>query len=246
MSTPDPEIVNLKKLRPGPIRNESLPAELLEQIRAVYDAIGPFLGTTLEQFEIDFMRDMHPEDEIAVWCSIIAAWIAYHKTHLRNEMLSEEDEKKLLAALIAISSGVEDVEKLGVPADVGRKLLACYDERLPEPPVSTQANGTIEPTILTHPYCGINVLGMLWLFIGVFPTSIAVATLEPPRMFAGMLLVSGVVASILLDVWWRFRSEPAGDWQRFFRPLSGGCLLWIPYWLSWFVLIPIVFVISRR
>ena len=34
----------------------------------------------------------------------------------------------LLAALVVISTGVEDVEQLGVPVDVGRKLLACYDE----------------------------------------------------------------------------------------------------------------------
>jgi hypothetical protein len=39
----------------------------------------------------------------------------------------DEAEKKLIAALIAISTGVEDIEALGVSADVGRKLLACYD-----------------------------------------------------------------------------------------------------------------------
>jgi hypothetical protein len=41
--------------------------------------------------------------------------------------LPDEDEKKLIAALIAISTGVEDLEALGVPTDVGHKLLACYD-----------------------------------------------------------------------------------------------------------------------
>jgi len=65
--------------------------------------------------------------EVAVWCSITAAWIAYHEKHFDNEMLPDEDEKKLLGALLSISTGVEDVEVLGVPADVGRKLLACYD-----------------------------------------------------------------------------------------------------------------------
>ena len=41
--------------------------------------------------------------------------------------LAEADHPQLLAALIAISTGVEDMEALGVPADVGRKLLGCYD-----------------------------------------------------------------------------------------------------------------------
>jgi len=127
MGKPEPEFVDPKKLKPGPIRNESLPPEMLEQIEAVYQVIGSYVGTTLEQFEIGFMRDMHPENEIAIWCSITAAWIAYHEKHLGNEMLPDEDEKKLLGSLIAISTGVEDVEKLGVPADVGRSLLDCYD-----------------------------------------------------------------------------------------------------------------------
>ena len=51
----------------------------------------------------------------------------YHRQHLGDELLPDEDEKKLIAALIAISTGVEDVEALDVAADVGRKLLDCYD-----------------------------------------------------------------------------------------------------------------------
>ncbi len=124
----EPEYVDPNQLRPGPIRQESLSPELLKHVKVVYDVVGPYMETTLEQFEIDFMRDAHPESEVAVWCSITAVWIAYHEKHLGDEMLPDEDERKLLAALIAISTGVKDVEQLGVPVDVGRKLLACYDE----------------------------------------------------------------------------------------------------------------------
>ena len=123
----EPEPIDPKKLRPGPIRNESLSPEMLEQIRAVYDVIGNYVSNSLEQFEISFMRDANPADEVAIWCSITAAWIAYHEEHLGDELLSDEDEKKLLAALISISTGVEDLAVLGVPSDVGRKLLDCYD-----------------------------------------------------------------------------------------------------------------------
>jgi hypothetical protein len=128
MNTPDPEFIDPSQVRPGPIRNESLPPELLEYVQAVYDVIGPYLETTLEQFEISLMRDASPEEEVAIWCSITAAWIAYHEQHLGDELLPDEDEKKLIAALISISTGVEDLAVLGVPPDVGRKLLTCYDE----------------------------------------------------------------------------------------------------------------------
>lgn len=121
----DPEQVDPSQLRPGPIRHDALSPELLEQVRAVYEVVGAYLDTTLEQFEIAFMRDMHPESEVAVWCSIAAAWLDYHQKF--SDVLPDEDEKKLLAALIAISTGVNDVDKLGVPVDVGRRLLECYD-----------------------------------------------------------------------------------------------------------------------
>src|SRR5215472_2835133 len=82
----EPEYVDPRTLRPGPIRHESLPPDLLGQIRAVYDVIGPHIGMTLEQFEIEFMRDMHPEREVAIWCGIAKAWLAYHEDYLGNEI----------------------------------------------------------------------------------------------------------------------------------------------------------------
>jgi len=124
----EPKHVDPSQLRPGPIRHKSLPPKLLEQIKAVFGLIGHYLGMTLEQFEIGFMRDMHPESEIALWCSITAAWLAYHEKFLGDEMLHVEEERKLLAALIAISTGIEDLSQLGVPVEVGRKLLQCYDD----------------------------------------------------------------------------------------------------------------------
>ena len=122
----EPQYVDPRTLRLGPIRHKSLPPELLGQIRAVYDVIGPYLDMTLEQFEIDFMRDMHPEREVAVWCGIAKAWLAYHEDFLGNETLPKEEERKLLGALVAISTGVQDVSKLNVPVEVGRRLFACY------------------------------------------------------------------------------------------------------------------------
>jgi hypothetical protein len=50
----EPENIDPSKLRPGPIRHAALPPELLEQIRAVFDVIGPYLNLTPEQFEIGF------------------------------------------------------------------------------------------------------------------------------------------------------------------------------------------------
>src|SRR5262249_53944817 len=122
----EPQYVDPRTLRPGPIRHESLPPNLPGQIRAVYNVVGPYVGITLEQFKIEFMRDMHPEREVAIWCKIAKAWLAYHEDYLGNETLSDEEERKLLGALVAISTGVADVSKLNVPVEVGRRLVQCH------------------------------------------------------------------------------------------------------------------------
>lgn len=39
-----------------------------------------------------------------------------------------DQERNMIGALIAISTGIEDVAKLNVPTEVGRRLLQCYDD----------------------------------------------------------------------------------------------------------------------
>jgi len=123
----EPEPIDLNQIRSGPIRNESLSPEVIEQIEAVYGVIGPYLGQTLEQIEVSLMRDSSPEDEAVVWVSITAAWDAYHTQFLDDDVLDDAEERKIVAALIAISTGVTDVTKLPVPEEVGRRLLECYE-----------------------------------------------------------------------------------------------------------------------
>ncbi len=43
----EPEYVDLSQLRPGPIRQESLSPGLLEHVKAVFDAVGPYMDIRL-------------------------------------------------------------------------------------------------------------------------------------------------------------------------------------------------------
>ena len=109
-----------------PIRHESLPLDLLELIRSIYEVVGPYLDTTMEDFRAGFMRYAKPEHEVAIWCNIVAAWDDYHEAFLGGELQSLEDETKLLAALHVLSMGIRDEEDLGVLKEVGQRLLDCY------------------------------------------------------------------------------------------------------------------------
>jgi len=122
---PTKRLVNLSEQRERRVR-PALPPELLEQIEAAYETVGPYLATTLEQFEIGFMRDTHPERGVAKWSNVAAAWDSYHEKHLGGLIRPEAEEQKIVGALVAISSGITDPLLLGLHPDVGRKLIACY------------------------------------------------------------------------------------------------------------------------
>ncbi len=124
----DPEFIDPSQIRPGPIRHDSLDPILLEQIKSIYDVLGQFFNQTLEQFELGFMRDTNPEHEVVIWSAIMVVWIDYHEKYLDDEIMSDADEKKLLAALISIASGVDDPSNLGVPVLIGKRLLNCFDQ----------------------------------------------------------------------------------------------------------------------
>lgn len=124
----DPEYIDPNEIQPGPMRHESLDLKLLEQIRSIYDVLGQFFNQTLEQFELGFMRDTTPEHEVAIWTAIMVVWMDYHEKYLDDEIMSDADERKLLAALISISSGVDNPSDLGVPTVIGQRLLDCYEK----------------------------------------------------------------------------------------------------------------------
>jgi hypothetical protein len=91
--------VDADALKSGPIRHETISDDLLERVRVIYDGIRDFYGSTLEQFEIGFMRDSHPEKEIAVWERILVA------TDIVTAAMPNLKRKMVLRTLLAYSMG---------------------------------------------------------------------------------------------------------------------------------------------
>lgn len=124
----DPEFIDPSQIPPEPIRRETLDAVLLQQIGMVYEVLGPFFNLTLEEFESELLRSETPEQDVAIWAAIMVVWIDYHEKYLGDVIMSDADERKLVAALVTISTGEEDPAMLGVPAAIGRRLLDCYEK----------------------------------------------------------------------------------------------------------------------
>ncbi len=102
-------------------------SELHEQIRAIHEVVGHYFKSSAKEFEAGFLSDAEPESQVALWSGVTSAWIAYHEEYLDDQVLPHADEQRLISALIAIAAGVDDVSKLGVPLEVGQRLMECYE-----------------------------------------------------------------------------------------------------------------------
>jgi hypothetical protein len=65
---------------------------------------------------------------VGVWCIISKAWLAYQENFLGNETPPYEEKRKLLNALIGISTGYSDVSKYEVPVEVLEGLVQCFKD----------------------------------------------------------------------------------------------------------------------
>lgn len=105
---------------PGPIRNATLPEPLLRRIRAVHGRIRGVYSVTLEQFEVNFMRDADPAGEVALWERIADAFEAARRG------LPDLDPTMILRTLLAYSMDALTHAERADP-DV-RRVLAAVGE----------------------------------------------------------------------------------------------------------------------
>ncbi len=89
--------VDIDAIKRSPIRNPSLPDALLDRVRAIHERIRDAYTVNLEQFEIGFMRDGHPEKQVAVWERIS---VAFEKV---TKAMPELEKKLVLRTLLAYS-----------------------------------------------------------------------------------------------------------------------------------------------
>ena len=71
------ENVDLSKLRPGPIRHENLPKEVISRIRLVRAALLSVYPHSMEFWLDGFKRDSHPSAEVAYWEHLAAVFLEY-------------------------------------------------------------------------------------------------------------------------------------------------------------------------
>jgi hypothetical protein len=90
----------------GPIRHPELSPFLLGIIGWTYRVVGRYVRPTLEQWELGFMRDMHPDREVAIWHRLAFAFVTYHRRR-DLPLRSRPEELELIGAFLHLNSAAE-------------------------------------------------------------------------------------------------------------------------------------------
>jgi hypothetical protein len=111
-------LVPLSDLKQGPVRHKQGLSPLLTALaRDLFQRAGHYVYPTFEQWELGFMRDMHPWREILIWEAICRAYEAFLAKH--PEAASDAN---IIPALAAISAGAT-LEKEPEKSQEMQKLL---------------------------------------------------------------------------------------------------------------------------
>jgi hypothetical protein len=93
--------VPLEDIKQGPIRHKKGLSPLLETLaRAIYSKVGHLVYPMFEQWELGFMRDLHPWQEVLIWENIARTFDLYLATH--PEAANDE---KVVSTIAVISTG---------------------------------------------------------------------------------------------------------------------------------------------
>jgi hypothetical protein len=92
-------MIDADKLKPGTLRHETLADPLLRRIKAIHRAVKGAYDLPLEQMEVNFMRDLHPERAVAFWEKLVVALGTVAAA------MPKLDRKMILMTLLAYSMG---------------------------------------------------------------------------------------------------------------------------------------------
>ena len=94
--------IKLVNVQGGPLRRESLTKVQEQRVHAIHRYVKRYLEVTLEQFEITFLRDAHPDREINGWTAIVEA----HSDFLKERRDKSADvARDVFQCVLSISTG---------------------------------------------------------------------------------------------------------------------------------------------
>ena len=117
--------VNVNDLKQGPLRHKEGLTPLLEGLaRDLFATVGRFVYPTFEQWELGFMRDMHPWRELLIWETVARTYKLYLGEHPEAV-----DDNELAGTIVSLSLGVVPENPTEKEKDLHRLYMEACEKR---------------------------------------------------------------------------------------------------------------------
>lgn len=120
----------LGEIKSAPIRYETLPMNLRLRLKLLYENLKEVLDIPFSQFEQNFQRDMHPQDELTIWERIAVAYLGL----IEGQNFSNQEKTKIFGELLNISMQSKEalIEKLENGNENEVMFINAYINAIPE------------------------------------------------------------------------------------------------------------------
>jgi hypothetical protein len=111
--------IPLDEIKPGPLRHKNGLSPLLERIaRTIYAKVGHFVYPAFEQWELGFIRDIHPWKELLIWEAIARTHDFYLAKH------PDADMQQVVGTIVGFSTGMVSEN----PTEAEKELRTLFAE----------------------------------------------------------------------------------------------------------------------
>lgn len=124
--------MNIKDISIGPIRHDTLTAKQIADITYIHTIMQEVDASTLEQTITDFKRDVHPDEEIAVWMNMATAYDKFVTPQTNNMSLESKQEVYniiLLRSMMPAEQVIAEAELKHLTEKELKTILSYYEAK---------------------------------------------------------------------------------------------------------------------
>ncbi|TSE10482.1 hypothetical protein [Aquimarina algiphila] len=123
----DYQEIEVEKLTPGPIVNESLTDKQLDHIRTIHDTFLEVYPISLDETITNFKRDQNPDNEIEVWLAMAESYKNFVLKNKGDDQVEKRKEAFKLVLMRSMMSEEETVKKTEIKILTKKEVKEILD-----------------------------------------------------------------------------------------------------------------------
>jgi len=123
----DYQNLEIEKLTPGAVVNETLSEKQIESIKKIHKIFSEVYPVSLDQTITNIKRDQHPDNEIEIWSAMADSYIQFSSKNSGDDQLEKRKEGFKLILMRSIMSEEEVLKQIEVKLINKKEIIEILD-----------------------------------------------------------------------------------------------------------------------